>query len=133
MKKNPTKQTLSTDNAPKPIGPYSQAVLANGLLFISGQISIDPKENRVELFGGDCAKQCERIMQNLENILQAAGLDWHDVVKTTVYLTQLENFPVVNHVYGKFFGNQPPARATVGVAKLPANAAIEIEAIAVTK
>lgn len=122
------KAPISTEDAPRAIGPYSQAVRSGDLLFISGQIPLDPKSGT--LVGGDIETATRRVMDNLAAILRAAALDLEDVVKTTIYLTDLGDFPRVNAAYGAYFGQVPPARATVQVAALPLGAAVEIDAIA---
>ena len=121
---------IATAEAPAAIGPYSQAVRAGDLVFLSGQIPLDPASG--ELVGGDdVAAQTERVMQNLEAVLGAAGARFADVVKSTIFLTDLGDFTVVNRVYGaRFEGIEPPARATVQVAALPRGAKVEIEMIA---
>lgn len=123
------REAVRTEGAPAAIGPYSQAVRAGGFLFCSGQIPLDPsKGNMVD---GGIEAQAERVLMNLEAVLIAAGLTLRSVVKTTVYLVDLGDFPAMNVVYGKFFLEDPPARATVQVAKLPAGALVEIDAVAV--
>ncbi len=125
------KTSVRSDRAPAPVGPYSQAIAAEGpFLFVSGQISLDPTSG--ELVGsGDIQAQTRQVMANLAAVLQAAGLDWSAVVKTTIFLTDLEDFAAVNTVYGEFFaGSTPPARACIQVARLPRDAAIEIDCIA---
>jgi 2-iminobutanoate/2-iminopropanoate deaminase len=117
-----------TDHAPKPIGPYSQAVRTNGFLFVSGQISIDPKTG--EMVGADIAAQTERTLENVKGILEAAGSNLHHVVKTTVFLKDMNEFAAMNEVYARFFSMAPPARSTVQVARLPKDASVEIEVIA---
>jgi len=117
-----------TDRGPKPIGPYSQAVRTNGFLFVSGQIPIDPKTG--EMIGGDIAAQTERVLENLKGILEAAGSNLHHVVKTTVFLKDMNEFAAMNEVYGRFFTLAPPARSTVQVSRLPKDASVEIEVIA---
>ena len=123
------KDTVLTDKAPKPIGPYSQGVKVNGFLFLSGQVALDPGSN--EFTGGDIAQQTERVMENIRAILEAGGSSLHHVVKTTVFLKNLQDFQVMNEVYGRYFKAAPPARSTVEVARLPKDALVEIEAIAV--
>ncbi|HUB06755.1 MAG TPA: RidA family protein [Myxococcales bacterium] len=124
-----TKDIIHTEGAPKAIGPYSQAVKAGpGFTFLSGQIPLDPKTG--ELVEGDIRAQTERVMQNLEAVLHAAGLQFRHVLKTTIYLVDLGDFAAVNEVYGKRFPQAPPARATVQVAALPKGARVEIDAIA---
>lgn len=115
---------------PQPVGHYSQVVHAGDLLFLSGQISIDPKTNEVKLFDGDVGRQTELVLQNIGAILQSQKLNKNSVVKTTIYLTDLSKFTQVNEVYAKFFGDHKPARSTVGVAALPKGVAVEIEIIA---
>lgn len=122
---------IATDEAPKAIGPYSQAVVAGGFLFAAGQIPIDPKTG--DLVGGTIEQSTERILDNLEAVLRAAGLSFADVVKTTVYLTKAEDFAALNAVYGRRMGEHKPARATVIVAALPRGAPAEIELIALTR
>lgn len=121
-------EVITTPNAPAAIGPYSQAIKSGDLLFVSGQIPLDPKSK--ELVEGGIEAQTERVMHNLRAILQAAGASFEDVVKTTIYLTDSSDFPRVNQVYGSFFSDAPPARATVQVAALPLGASIEIDAVA---
>ncbi len=126
------RQTISTPNAPKAIGPYAQAVSvpAGRLVFCSGQIPLDPTTG--ELVGvGDVRAQAKRVLENLAAVLDAAGSSFADVVKTTIFLTDLQDFAAVNEVYARFVGEAPPARSTIQVAGLPKGAAIEIEAIAV--
>ncbi len=122
-------QAILSNNAPAAIGPYSQAVRAGNLLFLSGQIPLDPATG--ELVAGDIVLETERVLQNLGAVLGAAGLSFEHVVRTTIYLTDLTHFQAVNTAYGKFFSRVPPARATVQVAALPRGARIEIDAIAV--
>lgn len=119
---------ISTPNAPAAIGPYSQAVRSGNLLFLSGQIPLDPATG--QFIAGDIAAQTERVLKNLAAILEAAGSGLNKVLKTTVYLKDLAEFGRMNEVYGKFFGEKPPARATVEVARLPRDAAIEIDLVA---
>ena len=125
------KTIIRTGDAPDAIGPYSQGVKAKAteFLFLSGQIGLDPQAGK--LVAGDIEVQTERILRNLEGVLRAAGSSLDQVVKTTIYLTDMEEFPRVNRVYGKFFGESLPARATVGVSSLPKGALVEIEALAV--
>ena len=122
------RESIHSDEAPRPIGPYSQAVRAAGLVFVSGQIAIDPKTNAK--VAGDVAAQTHQVLRNLEAVLQAAGSGLEKVVKTTVYMTDLTDFPVMNEVYGQYFKGVNPARATVEVRRLPGDAKVEIEAIA---
>ncbi len=123
------KQALFTQDAPAAIGPYSQAVASSGLLFLSGQIPLDPKSGT--LVSDDVAAQTEQVMENLSAVLAASGATFADVVKTTIYLVDLANFAVVNEIYGRRFSVPYPARATVQVAALPRGAKVEIDAIAV--
>lgn len=125
------KDTIATQNAPRAIGPYSQAVRAGELLFLSGQIPLDPATG--QLVEGDLAVQTERVMKNLAAVLAAAGCGFGDVVRTTIYLVDLGQFAVVNEVYGRFFRAPYPARATVQVAALPRGAQVEIDAIATVR
>jgi len=122
------KKVVQTDEAPKAIGPYSQAVEVAGLMFLSGQIPIDPKTG--DVVEGDAAAQAERVMANLGAVLAAARLGFGDVVRTTIYLTDLGDFAKVNEVYGRCFPKEPPARATVQVSALPKGVRVEIDAIA---
>lgn len=124
-------QQITTDQAPAAIGPYSQGVIANGLLFSAGQIALDPATG--QLIDGDISAQTERAMENLAAVLAAAGLDWSDVVKTTVYLHDMTDFPVVNEIYGRLLGDARPARSTIQVAALPRGGLIEIDFIAVAR
>ncbi|MBK3332829.1 RidA family protein [Persephonella atlantica] len=121
-------QIIQTEKAPKAIGPYSQAVKYENLLFISGQIAIDPETQ--EFIGGDAEKQTERIMENIKAILEEAGLNFNHVIKSTIYLKNIQDFEAVNKVYGRYFTEHKPARATVEVSNLPKGALVEIEAIA---
>ncbi len=119
---------LASDGAPKAIGPYSQAVVEDGLLFASGQIPLDPATG--ELVNGSVEASTERTLDNLEAVLRAAGLSFADVVKTTVFLTRSEDFPVMNAIYARRFGDHRPARSTVIVAALPKGARLEMDLIA---
>ena len=119
---------IATPHAPTPIGPYSQAILAGGVLFCSGQIPLDPQSG--EMIAGDAAAQAERVIENLGAVLCAAGYEYADVVKTTIFLLDMKDFPAVNEVYEKYFGATKPARSTVAVAALPRGARIEIDCIA---
>jgi 2-iminobutanoate/2-iminopropanoate deaminase len=119
---------VSTSGAPKAIGPYSQAVQANGFLFTAGQIALDPASG--ELVAGGIVEQTTRTMENLRAILTAAGTSLSQVVKTTVFLVDMADFALMNEVYAEFFGDHRPARSTVAVASLPRGARVEIEAIA---
>jgi len=122
---------ISTNDAPAAIGPYSQAIRSGDLLFLSGQVPIDPKTG--ELVTGDIAVQTERVLDNLAAVLAAGGATFGDVVKTTIYLVDLGDFQVVNQTYAKRFSAAPPARATVQVSALPKGARVEIDAIARVK
>jgi 2-iminobutanoate/2-iminopropanoate deaminase len=124
-------KSVTTDKAPAAIGPYSQAIIAGGFLFSAGQIPLDPSTGQI--VDGGITPQTERVMQNLKAVLDSAGLDWPSVVKTTVYLHDMADFPTVNEIYGKWFGSARPARSTVQVAALPRGALIEIDVIAKTK
>jgi 2-iminobutanoate/2-iminopropanoate deaminase len=123
-----SKLTISTAGAPAAIGPYSQAIRAGNLIFVSGQIPLDPATG--QMAGDDISVQTEQVLKNLSAILQAAGLNLAKVVKTTVYLRDMADFAKMNEVYAKFFASPAPARATVQVAKLPKDATVEIDAIA---
>lgn len=125
------KKIIHSAKAPKAIGPYSQAVKMGSWLFISGQIPIDPESG--EVMRGSIAEQTERVMQNISSILEEAGSTFSAVVKTTIFLKDLEDFEEVNAVYGRFFETEPPARATVEVSSLPKDAGVEIETIAFCK
>jgi len=122
------KDVVLTDKGPKPIGPYSQAIKSGGLLFASGQVALDPRSN--EFSAGDIRQQTERVLENIKGILEAGGVNLHHVVKTTVFLKDLNDFAAMNEVYGKYFTSAPPARSTVQVARLPKDALVEIEVIA---
>ncbi|HVZ77935.1 MAG TPA: RidA family protein [Gemmatimonadaceae bacterium] len=122
---------VHTDSAPAAIGPYSQGVLANGLLFTAGQIALDPATGQV--VQGDVVAQTERVMANLTAVITAAGATWNDVVKTTVFLHDMNDFPRVNEAYARALGDARPARSTVQVAGLPRNVLVEIEAIVAVK
>jgi 2-iminobutanoate/2-iminopropanoate deaminase len=118
---------VHTDKAPAAIGPYSQGIVANGFLFTAGQIAIDPATSQVVT--GNVAAQTERVMANLAAVLATVGASWKDVVKTTVYLHDMNEFPVVNEVYGKALGDARPARSTVQVSALPRGVLVEIDAV----
>jgi 2-iminobutanoate/2-iminopropanoate deaminase len=120
---------ISTAGAPKAIGPYSQALSANGFLFTAGQVALDPASG--ELVAGGISEQTARALENLRAVLQAAGSGPSDVIKTTVFLVDMAEFAAMNEVYGRFFGGHRPARSTVAVAALPRGARVEIEVIAV--
>ncbi len=120
---------ISTSKAPAAIGPYSQAIKANGFLFCSGQIPLIPET--IELIEHDITKQTQQVLQNLEAVLQEAGSSKNEVVKTTIFLADFNDFTIVNEIYGQFFGEHKPARATVEVSRLPKDVLIEIECIAI--
>lgn len=122
---------ITSDNAPAAIGPYSQAVRAGDFLFCSGQIGIDPHTKKMA--GDDIKTQTLQIFKNIKAVLNASGQDLGDIVKTTVFLKSMDDFPVVNDIYGMEFGGHKPARSTVEAARLPLNALIEIECIATCK
>jgi 2-iminobutanoate/2-iminopropanoate deaminase len=119
---------IRTDKAPAPIGPYSQAILAGNELFCSGQIAIDPATG--ELTGNDAPTQAEQVLKNLGAVLEAVGMDYANVVKTTIFLVNMNDFAAVNAVYAKYFDASKPARSTIAVAALPKGALVEIDAIA---
>ena len=123
------KKIINTDKAPKAIGPYSQAVEANGILFISGQVPIDPATGK--LVEGGIKEQTEQVMKNIGAILEASGLNYSNVVKSTCLLSDMDNFAAMNEVYGRYYTTDMPARAAYGVVKLPLGALIEIETIAI--
>lgn len=122
------KQALASDDAPRAIGPYSQAIRVGQLLFLSGQVALDPSTG--QMVDGDVAAQTRRVMMNLSAVLNAAGLTFADVARTTIYLADMNDFAKVNEVYGSYFSEPFPARATVQVARLPRDARVEIDAIA---
>ena len=122
------RQAIQTDRAPEAIGPYSQAIRAGGLLFVSGQIPLVPSTG--ELIDGDIRAQTDQVMRNLGEILKAAGVSFDRIVRTTIFLADLTDFGVVNEVYGGYFDAPAPARATFQVARLPKDARVEIDAIA---
>jgi 2-iminobutanoate/2-iminopropanoate deaminase len=123
------KQVILTEKGPKPIGPYSQAIRANGFLYVSGQVALDPRT--AEMTGTDIREQTERVLENLKGILEAAGANLHHVVKTSVFLKDMNDFAAMNEVYAKYFTAAPPARTTVQVARLPKDALVEMDVIAV--
>ncbi len=123
-----TKQTVHTDKAPKAIGPYSQAIIHNGIAYLSGQIPLDPASGQV--IEGGIAEQTERVMRNLEAVLAASGSSFRQVLKTTVFLADMAEFPKMNEVYAMYFPENPPARATVQAAGLPRGVRVEIECVA---
>lgn len=122
------REVISTPNAPQAIGPYSQAIKANGFVFVSGQVAIDPATQKV--LEGDVAAQTERVLQNLTAILQAAGSALEKVVRCTVFLKNMGDFAAMNEIYGRYFTASPPARSTVEVARLPKDVLVEIDVIA---
>ena len=122
------RDVVLTDRGPKPIGPYSQAIRANGFLFISGQVALDPKTG--EMMEADIRKQTERVLENVRGIVEAAGSKMTHVVKTTVFLKDMNDFGTMNEVYAGYFTSTPPARSTVQVSRLPKDALVEIEVIA---
>ncbi|HUQ18003.1 MAG TPA: RidA family protein [Gemmatimonadaceae bacterium] len=120
---------VKTAHAPAAIGPYSQAIIANGVLYSAGQIPLDPATG--EITGSDIVAQTDRVMENLQSVLEQGGASWGNVVKTTVYLSDLAHFPTVNEIYARWLGDARPARSTVQVAALPRGAMIEVDLIAV--
>jgi len=122
------REVVSNKDAPQAIGPYSQAIKANGFVFTSGQIAIDPSTQQV--VAGDVAAQTDRVLRNLSEILEAAGSGLGKVVRSTVFLKSMNDFAAMNQVYGQYFSSDPPARATVEVARLPKDALVEIDVIA---
>lgn len=122
------KKVVFTEHAPKAIGPYSQAIETNGMLFISGQVPIDPATGKI--VDGGIKEQTEQVMKNIGAILQAAGYEYNDVIKSTCLLNDMANFADMNEVYGRYYIENPPARAAYGVVKLPLGALVEIETIA---
>ena len=123
------KKIIATSNAPKAIGPYSQGVLAGDFLFVSGQIPIDPATG--DVIKGDIRTQTHRVLENLRGVLEAAGTSLKGVVKTTIFLANMEDYGAVNEVYAEFFKDSKPARATVEASRLPKDVGVEIEAIAI--
>jgi len=122
------REVISTKDAPQAIGPYSQAIKANGFVFTSGQVAIDPTTQQV--INGDVGAQTDRVLRNLSEILEAAGSGLGKVVRATVFLKNMNDFAAMNAVYGKYFGTAPPARSTVEVARLPKDVLVEIDVIA---
>ena len=122
------REVIATEHAPKPIGPYSQAIQANGLIFLSGQTPLDPATQ--QLVTGGIAEQTERVLKNLEAVLKAAGSSLDKVVRCGVFLKDMKDFVAMNEVYGSFFRSNPPARTTVQAARLPKDSLVEIDAIA---
>jgi 2-iminobutanoate/2-iminopropanoate deaminase len=123
------KQAISTKKAPAAVGPYSQAIKAGGFLFVSGQIPINPETG--ELVTGDIKAQTHQVLKNVKAILEEAGLTMDDVVKATVFISDMDQFAAVNEVYAKYFGDVPPARACVEVARIPKDVGVEVEVIAI--
>lgn len=121
------KDVISTEKGPKAIGPYSQAIRANGFIFISGQVAFDPATG--QLVEGDVAKQTARVLDNLKAIVEAAGSSLEKTIKATVFLKDMNDFAAMNEVYGRYFSHQPPARSTVEVARLPRDVRVEIDLI----
>jgi len=124
------KEAVHTDRAPNPIGPYSQGIRANGFIFLAGQVALDPKSG--ELISGDVRQQTERTLENLKGVLEAAGANLNHVVKVTIFLKNMSDFAGMNEIYARYFPKLPPARSTVEVARLPKDALVEIELIAVS-
>src|SRR5271170_3533954 len=122
------KDVILTARGPKPMGPYSQAIKSNGFLFLSGQVALDPQSG--ELLGTDVRQQTERVFENLKAVLEAGGTSFNHVVKTTVFLKDMNDFAAMNEVYARYFAAAPPARSTVQAARLPKDALVEIEVIA---
>ena len=122
------KQTISTEHAPKAIGPYSQAVVYNGLAYLSGQIALDPASNK--LIEGGISAQTERVLENIRGVLAACGASLDSVLKTTVFLKDMGDFAAMNQIYERYLGAQPPARSTVEAARLPRDVLVEIDVIA---
>ena len=123
-----SREIISTDAAPRAIGPYSQAMRAGGFLFLSGQIALDPRTE--QLVGGDIKQQTRRVLENVKALLQAAGSSLNRVVKCTVFLADMNDFGAMNEEYGSFFQEEPPARTTVAASRLPRGALVEIDVIA---
>lgn len=122
------KKVIRTSNAPLPLGPYSQGIMTGDFLFISGQVGIDPVVNK--LISDNIEEQTRQVMTNHKNILEAAGMDFSNVVRCTILLASIEDFPVVNRIYGQFFKENPPSRETAEVSRLPLDALVEISMIA---
>ena len=125
------KKIVASEGAPKAIGPYSQAVVYNGLAYLSGQIALDPTSGQI--VEGDIAAQTERVLENLKAVLEACGSSLDHVLKTTVFVKDMADFPKMNEVYGRYFSTNPPARATVEVARMPRDVRVEIEAVAIAE
>ena len=124
------KEIVHTNRGPKPIGPYSVVVKANGFLFLSGQTPLDPQTGLVS--GSNISEQTEQVLENIKAILESAGSNLHHVIKTTVFLKDMNTFTAMNEVYGRYFSTAPPARSTVEVARLPKDVSVEIEVIAIS-
>src|SRR6202007_3107280 len=122
------REVISTKDAPQAIGPYSQAIKANGFVFLSGQVAIDPATQQV--ISGDIAAQTDRVLKNLSAILKASGTGLERVVRSTVFLKNMDDFAAMNEVYGRYFNSAPPARSTVEVTRLPKDVLVEIDLIA---
>jgi 2-iminobutanoate/2-iminopropanoate deaminase len=122
------REVIATKDGPQAIGPYSQAIKANGMVFVSGQVAIDPATQQV--ISGDVSVQADRVLKNLSAILKAAGSGLEKVIRSTVFLKNMNDFSAMNEVYGKYFSTQPPARSTVEVARLPKDVLVEIDVIA---
>ena len=125
------RQTFSSEAAPKAIGPYSQVVVFGGIAYLSGQIPLDPATN--QLVEGDISAQTERVLENLKAVLGACGASLESVLKTTVFLRDMADFPKMNEIYGRYFSSQPPARSTVQAARLPRDVSVEIDCIAAVR
>jgi 2-iminobutanoate/2-iminopropanoate deaminase len=123
-------ETITTDKAPKAIGPYAQAIRANGLIYTAGQIPLDPRTGKI--VEGGIKEQTRQVMENLRAVVEAAGSSLNQVVKATVFLKNIEDFATMNEVYGEYLGATKPARSTVGVAELPRNALVEIDLVALS-
>jgi 2-iminobutanoate/2-iminopropanoate deaminase len=126
-----SKKIILTEKAPQPIGPYSQAVQAGGFVFCSGQVALDPKTGQVA--AQDVEGQTRKVMENVQAVLEAAGCTWESVVKTTIFLKSMGDFPKVNEIYGAYFKSNPPARSTVEVSRLPKDVLVEVEVTALQK
>jgi 2-iminobutanoate/2-iminopropanoate deaminase len=129
VSQNSKKEPVLSKNAPQPIGPYSQAIRTGSMLFCSGQIALDPVTG--QMTGTDVETQTKKVMENLGAVLQAGGASFDQVVKTTIFLKSMNDFPKVNEIYAQYFKDTPPARSTVEVSRLPKDALVEVEAIAV--
>lgn len=127
---NPQKKVILSQKAPKPIGPYSQAIQAGGMLFCSGQIPIEPVSGQVK--AKDVEGQTRQVMENLKAVMESAGTSLDSIVKTTIFLKSMDDFPKVNEIYGGYFKEAAPARSTIEISRLPKNVLVEIEAIAIT-